>query len=258
MELKELFPNLNAQWVRWSEYEIAEASDLRYIRPVRTAEPIPFNCAEKPEELAVDALNAGMKIWREAPDSDGACLNFARRYGLLGLGTLTTTAQSLFFSAEAQDERAESAGVSPYYNGVFSQSYGEPLDRFEAKLAAIYAHFLATQGHINSPVEQEKLREAWDRDFSDETDGLNYQLTFGEKPELLWKPQNLLTVLRLAYSSAVTDPAAPLKLCKFCGNAYYSPNPRSEFCSATCRNHYNVNAFRRRKKEKVSDSEYSD
>lgn len=257
MELKELFPNLSAQWIRWSDYEIAEVSGVRYIHPVKAAEPIPYNCAGKPEELAVDTLNAGMKIWHAAPDSERACLDFARRHGLLGLGTSNTTAQNLFFGTGAQDERAESAGASPLYNGVFSRSYGEPLDQFEAKLAAIYAHFRAAQGHISSPAEQEKLQEAWERDFSDGIDGLNYQLTFGEKPELLWKPRNLLTVLRLAYAGAVTDPAAPLKLCKFCGNAYYSPNPRSEFCSATCRNHFNVNAFRRRKKEGVGDSEYS-
>lgn len=257
MELKELFPNLNAQWVRWSDYEIAEASGVRYIRPVKTAEPIPYNCAEKPEDLAVDALNTGMKIWREAPDVERACLDFVRRNGLLGPGTSNTTAQNLFFGADAQDKRAEAAGASPYYNGVFSQSYGEPLDRFEAKLAAIYAHFRAAQGQLSSPTEQEKLREAWERDASDGIDGLDYQLTFGEKPELLWKPRNLLTVLRLAYSGAVTDPAAPLKLCKFCGNVYYSPNPRSEFCSAACRNHYNVNAFRRRKKDAETGSEYN-
>lgn len=258
MELKELFPNLSAQWVRWSDYEIAEVSGVRYIRPVKAAEPIPYNCAEKPEELTVDALNAGMKIWHAAPDSERACLDFARRHGLLGLGTSNTTAQNLFFGAGAQDKRAEAAGASPLYNGVFSQSYGEPLDRFEAKPAAIYAHFRAAQGQLSSPAEQEKLQKAWERDFSDGIDGLNYQLTFGENPELLWKPRNLLTVLRLAYSGAVTDPDAPLKLCKFCGNAYYSMNPRSEFCSATCRNHFNVNAFRRRKKEGVVDSEYSD
>lgn len=258
MELKELFPNLNAQWVRWSDYEIAEVSGVPYIRPMKTAEPIPYNCAEKPEELAMAALNTGMKIRHAAPDSKRACLDFARQHGLLGLGTSSTTAQNLFFGAGAQEEHVEAVGASPLYNGVFSRSYGEPLDRFEAKLSAIYAHFRAAQGHINSPAEQEKLRNAWERDFSDGVDGLNYQLTFGEKPELLWKPQNLLTVLRLAYSSAVTDPAAPLKLCKFCGNAYYSTNPRSEFCSATCRNHYNVNAFRRRKNDAETVSEYND
>ncbi|QNK39840.1 hypothetical protein [Caproicibacter fermentans] len=258
MELKELFLNLNAQWVRWSDYEIAEVSDVQYIRPVKVAEPIPYNCAEKPEDLVVNALNAGMKIWHAAPDLDRACLDFARRYGLLGFGTSNTTAQNLFFGAGAQDERAESAGTSPYYNGVFSRSYGEPFDRFKAKFTAIYAHFLAAQGHISSPAEQEKLRKAWERDFSDGIDGLTYQLTFGEKPELLWKPRNLLTVLRLAYSGAATDPAAPLKLCKFCGNAYYSTNPRSEFCSATCRNHFNVNTFRRRKKDAETGSECND
>ncbi|AVQ95934.1 hypothetical protein [Ethanoligenens harbinense] len=59
-------------------------------------------------------------------------------------------------------------------------------------------------------------------------------------------------VLRPAYARAVTDPAAPLKACKFCGSVYHNPNARSEFCSVTCRNHYNVNAFRRRKKDAES------
>ncbi|AVQ95877.1 hypothetical protein [Ethanoligenens harbinense] len=42
MELNEPFPNLNAQWVQWSEYEIAEVSGVRDIRPVETAGASPL------------------------------------------------------------------------------------------------------------------------------------------------------------------------------------------------------------------------
>lgn len=244
MENSDWFRSLNAPWVRWSDYEIAEMNGVRYIRPVKAAEAISYNCAERLENLATDALNAGRSVWNEG-SPERACLDFARRHGLLGLGVLATPAQKLFFS----DGHAENSGASPLYRDVFSRDYGESLDRFAAKLAAGYAHFLATRGNALPAEEQEKLQTAWARGTAEEPDGLAFQLTFGEKPQLFWKPKNLLVVLRLAYARAVTDPTAPLKACKFCGSVYYNPNARSEFCSVTCRNHYNVNAFRRRKKD---------
>ncbi|WP_137143865.1 hypothetical protein [Ethanoligenens harbinense] len=149
------FRSLNTPWVRWSDYEIVEVNGLRYLRPAKTAGAISYNCAERPEELAVDALNAGRSVWNE-DSPKRACLDFARRHGLLGLGTPATPAQKLFYS----DGRAENSGASPLYHDVFSHDYGEPLDHFAAKLAAGYAHFLATRGNAVPAGKQEKLRAA--------------------------------------------------------------------------------------------------
>lgn len=247
MENSDWFWGLNAPWARWSDYEIAEVNGVRYIHPAKGTESITYNCAERPKELAVDALNAGRSVWNE-DSPERACLDFARRHGLLGFGVPATPAQKLFLG----DGRAENSGVSPLYHDVFSQNYGEPFDRFAAKLVAGYAHFLVTRGNALPAGEQEKLRTAWERGTAEESHGLAFQLMFGEKPQLLWKSQNLLVVLRLAYACAATDPASPLKACKFCGSVYYNSNARSEFCSVTCRNHYNVNAFRKRKKDAES------
>lgn len=249
MELKNILQNLNTLWVRWSDYEIAENRHVLFIMPTKSSDSITYDCAGQAEQMVVDALNAGQRILCGLPDAEISSLDFARRYGLLGIRPSLSKAQKLFFG-DSPTGKASAADASPVLNGVFSKSYGEPLERFQDKLAGIYAHFLAAHGGKNVPLGRKKLQEAWERGAADESGRLDYQLTFGENPELLWKPQSLLTVLRLGYAYAVTDPAAPLKLCRFCGKAYYNTNPRSEFCSATCRNHYNVNTFRKRQKEK--------
>ncbi|HOE57515.1 MAG TPA: hypothetical protein PLL98_07680 [Bacillota bacterium] len=97
-----------------------------------------------------------------------------------------------------------------------------------------------------SQKEQKQLRK---QELALESCGMNYRLTFGTPPQLVWEPENLLTVLKLSYALAVSDPAVPLKICKSCGQVYYNPNSRSEFCSVKYRNYYNVKAFRGRQKE---------
>lgn len=70
--------------------------------------------------------------------------------------------------------------------------------------------------------------------------GIVYRLTASQSPQLVWQPDSLQSILRLAYSLAVTDPAQPLKVCKNCGKVYRNPHQKSEFCSVKCRNYYNV------------------
>lgn len=97
-----------------------------------------------------------------------------------------------------------------------------------------------------SQKEQKRLRE---QELTPESCGMNYRLTFGTPPQLVWEPENLLAVLKLSYALSISDPSGPFKICKSCGKAYYDPNSRSEFCTVKCRNYYNVRAFRERNKE---------
>lgn len=244
MELKNMFPNLNGSWLRWSEYRISDNRGVRYITPTDTASALPYSCTDAPEQMVVDALNLGKLVFERKDAAIEACLTYARKYGPLGV---TTPVKSpLLNSARIADNSV--GGTAPIYSGIFAKSYGESLDKYHDTLRTLYMHFLMVKGQSDklSQKEQEQLHK---QELTPETCGMNYRLTFGSPPQLVWEPENLLTVLKLSYMLSVSDPTSPLKICKSCGEAYYNPNSRSEFCSVKCRNYYNVKAFRGRRKE---------
>ena len=222
MDLKAMFPNLNTMWVRWSAYEIAVYHGVSYLMPSPGAEAFHYNCAEQPETLVADALELGRQISENVADADSACAAFAARHGLLGLDG-------------GKDARPFSSGdVAPCYRPVNEKEYGEVLERYKKEFQALYQHFVSTRGDAAAVFDE----------IAAVTGSLRYRLTSGQTPQLIWETDSLLNVLRLAYASLVTDPAAPLKVCKNCGKVYYNPHAKSEFCGTKCRNYYNVKAFR--------------
>lgn len=244
MELKNMFPNLNGNWIRWSDYRISDNRGVKYITPTNTASALPYSCTDTPEQMVVDALNLGKLVFERKEDADEACLTFARKYGPLGV---TPPVKSpLLDSGRNADNRDR--GAAPVYSGIFAKTYGEPLERYQDTLRTLYIHFLMIKEQTDklSQKEQKQLRK---QELTPENCGMNYRLTFGTPPQLVWEPENLLAVLKLSYALSVSDSSNPLKICKRCGEAYYNPNSRSEFCSVKCRNHYNVRAFRERQKE---------
>jgi len=226
MDLKAMFLNLNTMWVRWSAYEIADYHGVSYLMPSPSAEAFRYNCAEQPEILVADALELGRQITENADDADRTCTAFAARHGLLGLGG-------------AKDAGHFSSGdVAPCYRPVNEKAYGEELECFKAELQALYQHFLSARG--NESMKFDKMPAI--------SGILRYKLTAGATPQLVWDTDSLLNVLRLAYAALITIPSAPLKVCKNCGKVYYNPHAKSEFCGTKCRNYYNVNIFREKKR----------
>lgn len=253
MDIKALFPNLSATWVRWSDYEIKRFSDIPYLVPTAGAVEFPYSYAEQTNELVADALNLGKQLFQddflgqyyerayaENPEqqeknagAEKACLEFARKYGLLGL-------------VKPESKGVLSAGEhsSPMHHTSGSKSYGEELTHYAATFVSLYLHLLGARGELPQPLESHykaDLAEMIERPIPG---GMNYRLTTGIPPQLVWQPDSLQTILRLAYSLAVTDPTQPLKVCKNCGKVYHNPHQKSEFCSVKCRNYYNVQVFR--------------
>jgi ribosomal protein L32 len=223
MDLKAMFPNLNTMWVRWSAYEIADYHGISYLIPSPGSEAFQYNCAEQPEILVANALELGRQITENADDVDRACAAFAARHGLLGLGG-------------GKDAGPFSSGsVAPCYRPVNEKDYGEELEHFKAELQALYRHFVSAR---DGAVAYDTIPAI--------TGSLSYKLTSGQTPQLVWKADSLLNVLRLAYAALITAPSAPLKVCKNCGKVYYNHHAKSEFCGTKCRNYYNVKAFRLR------------
>lgn len=227
MDLKTVFPNLNVMWTRWSDYTLVTSEisgpDIFYLAPSPGATELRFNCAEQPEQLVADALELGHQLLIGALEKDRLCAAFAARHGLLGL------------EAEKDPPAIEDPAVPPCYRPLDSREYGEDVGLFQLFFMELYQHFLTTRGELAMEPNPSVL---------DISGLLSYRLTSGQTPQLVWQVKSLQSVVRLSYAAMVTSEKSGLRVCRNCGKVYYNNHAKSEFCSARCRNYYNVRLFR--------------
>lgn len=234
MELKNIFPDFNAMWIRWSAYEIADVLNIRYIMPTDDATPISYSITEDLQAMLTHALNLGKDVYQKSEGLESTLLAFAQKYGLLGLH-------------KSSGNRAiplKGGNISPARKDHSNQEYGEELSHFTAEFQTLYLHFLATRGELPTQLPKHLQTDLATLTAQPIPSGLSYRLTAGSPPQMVWQPDDLIDVLRLAYGLAVADTVAPLKVCKNCGTVYYNPHQKSEFCSVKCRNYFNVKMFR--------------
>ncbi len=233
MELKTMFPNLNVMWSRWSEYTtVTDRGGAEYLVPAPGAAELAYNCADRPEELVADALELGRRLLvggLEKVEKTRLCAAFAACHGLLGL------------EAEKDTACSDDPSLPPFCQPLNSSGYGEDLGLFQVSFMELYQHFAIVRG-------ERALSEQHSR-VMDLSGLLRYRLTSGRTPQLVWEARSMRAVLHLAYAAMVAAPSGGLKVCKNCGKVYYNPHAKSEFCSARCRNYFNVRAFREREKE---------
>ncbi len=229
MELKTVFPNLTVMWSRWSEYTVVEdRGGAQYLVPSPNAVELTYNCAEHPKTLVAEALDLGRKLWMAGTDETRLCAGFAARNGLLGL------------EAEKGTCYADDPELPPFCRPLNTRDYGEDINLFQEEFMILYQHFQTTRGAISVSPQYSRVMDL--------SRLLNYRLTCGRTPQLVWEMRSMLSVIRLFYASMVTGDAVPLRVCKNCGKVYYNSHAKSEFCSARCRNYYNVKAFRSKEK----------
>lgn len=234
MELKNIFPDFNAMWTRWSNYEIAEVLNVRYIMPTANATALPYSITENLQELLTDALNLGKAIYQKSDEAEHICLTFAQKHGLLGLHK----------GSGSRVFPMKGGNISPARKEHSSQEYGEELSHFTDEFQKLYLHFLSTWGELPTQLPKHLQADLVALTAQPIPSGLSYRLTATCPPQIVWQPDDLIDVLYLAYGLAITDTAAPLKVCKNCGTVYYNPHQKSEFCSVKCRNYFNVKVFR--------------
>lgn len=227
MEVKAMFSDLNVLWTRWSEYQAVEQAfnrrKFRYLVPTPGATEVTYNCAEHAEIMVADALELGRRLGIEDADKDRLCADFAACYGLLGP------------DVELGQAVGEGPDTPPPFHPVGTIEYGEDMELFQREFKELYRHFVHANGGGAAPA-----REL--------TGLLSYRLTEGWTPQLIWEIKSLESVLRLTYAALITAPNKTLKTCKNCGRVYYNLRTKSEFCSARCRNYFNVKAFRTKNK----------
>ena len=68
----------------------------------------------------------------------------------------------------------------------------------------------------------------------------SYHIELLEKPTIYWDFHSLLLGIQMMFSFMLVDDAKPLRLCKHCQKVFISSRANAAFCSARCKNQYNV------------------
>ena len=81
----------------------------------------------------------------------------------------------------------------------------------------------------------------------------SYHIELLEKPTIYWDFHSLLLGIQMMFSFMLVDEARPLRLCKHCQKVFMSSRANAVFCSARCKNQYNVYKSRGKQKEQDGD-----
>lgn len=240
MDIKALFPNMSLIWTRWSAYDIVRRTDMgvekEYIIPAPGAEQITYDCTERTEALVESTILIGEVIAKKKSPTvmiNSLCIDFAVHFGLLGQMVGTEPAPMV-----------RQNNMAPIYYPLNSKMYGEELSYLKDCFEKIYRHFTLASGFIfgvGIGDPQDKLYPVGPYGT------INYRVTSGRTPQIIWGVDRLEDVLKLAYSLMVTSEKPALRVCKNCKRIYYNSHAKSEFCGARCRNQYNVKMYRERK-----------
>ncbi|MDO5425203.1 MAG: hypothetical protein Q4F41_15890 [Eubacteriales bacterium] len=84
----------------------------------------------------------------------------------------------------------------------------------------------------------------------------SYHIELLDKPIIYWDFHSLLLGIQMMFSFMLVDDAKPLRLYKHCQKVFLGNRANSAFCSARCKNQYNV--YKSRGKNKGQDGEEND
>ena len=73
----------------------------------------------------------------------------------------------------------------------------------------------------------------------------SYHIELLDKPTIYWDFHSLLLGIQMMFSFLLVDGEKPLRLCKHCQKVFLGSRANSAFCSARCKNQYNVYKTRR-------------
>ena len=81
----------------------------------------------------------------------------------------------------------------------------------------------------------------------------SYHIELLDKPTIYWDFHSLLLGIQMMFSFMLVDDDQPLRLCKHCHKVFLGSRSNAAFCSARCKNQYNV--YKSRGKNKGQDGE---
>ena len=80
-----------------------------------------------------------------------------------------------------------------------------------------------------------------------------YHIALLDKPTIVWDFHSMLLGIQMMFSFMLVDDTKPLRLCKHCQKVFISSRANAAFCSARCKNQYNVYKSRGKHKEQDGD-----
>ena len=297
--MKKPLEHTSSSWVRYDHYEWKKGADGHlYLTPTKTARPAIYDPLKDAQDLVLDALSIGRLCMSKKPDEEiqKAILQFALRYGLLGLMTaLPTTTSFMDYEAVYLPKnrfiREETMGTEDYLALFFPferpevvkrgiESMWNVSDRTMMALAmtmsdkpmAVSMGFQREYAERYDWLKQQFTDWAFtfttsvlyyeDYDRIDEDtrnlyrqgmaafDGIapTYHIALLDKPTIIWDFHSLLLGIQMMFSFMLTDSDKPLRLCKHCTKAFVASRPSAVFCSAQCKNRYNVYKSRAKNK----------
>ena len=270
--MNNLFAQSRSHWVRYDRYEIKTGRDgKRYITPEKTAKPDVYNPLKESSEMVLAALNVGMLMMNRSPEDEveKAILVFVTHYGLLGLMTALPTTPSFMdyeavylpknhFIKEESMETEDYLALTMTFmeepmaeNMSFQREYAEPYD-WVAQQFKDWAFMLTTSILYYNDYDSiaEDIRNLYLKAMA-AFGGIapSYHIELLEKPTIYWDFHSLLLGIQMMFSFMLVDDAKPLRLCKHCQKVFLGSRVNSAFCSARCKNQYNVYKTRAKSRE---------
>ena len=118
---------------------------------------------------------------------------------------------------------------------IFQSEYAEKIEWIANYAQYLYDSFLSFRN--GKPFEH----SLWNT---------KYNLVFdGEKLKEAWLFDSLKNAIDIMFIDLLKSERPNIKLCKHCGKPFHVKMQKSEYCSASCRNVYNVKMSRQRHKK---------
>lgn len=264
------FEQSRSRWVRYDCYEFITAKDgKRYIAPVKDAKLDVYNPMKDYPGIVLDALNAGMLLTHEdhQDEAEKAVMTFVTKYGLLGImGALTLTTSfvdnevvylvdNCFVHRKSMQTDEYLALFYPFSKAEYSEPYDWIAQQFKDWFLILTTAILNYDDYDSIDDDTRKLYHKVMAAFL----GIvpSYHIELLDKPTICWDLDSLLLGVQMMFSSMLEDDDRPLRLCKHCQKVFIGNRINATFCSARCKNQYNVYKSRRKaqntKRRKVDD-----
>ena len=279
--MKNLFEQSRSHWVRYDRYELKTAADgKRYVTPAKDAKPDVYNPMKEMPGMVLDALNVGMLGLMTALATTPSFMDYEAVYlpknHFIKAETMETEDYlALFYPFEQLDVVKQGVESDWTVSGdrtmialtmtfadepmaktmSFQREYAEPYDWIAQQLKD-WAFTLTTSVlyyHDYDSID-EGTRNLYRKAMA-AFGGIapSYHIELLEKPTIYWDFHSLLLGIQMMFSFMLVDEARPLRLCKHCQKVFMSSRANAVFCSARCKNQYNVYKSRGKQKEQDGD-----
>ena len=127
-------------------------------------------------------------------------------------------------------------------NMGFQREYGERYEWMQQQFEDIAFTYLTSmlyyEDYDTLTAEQKMLMQQGMEAFG----GIapTYKIRLLDKPTIVWDFHSLMLGVQMMFSFMLVDEARPLRLCKHCQKVFMSSRANAVFCSARCKNQYNV------------------